>query len=422
MRIRLLPIILLSCTGMLSTESRAKMPFDPAEHAVFETTRQDGRYVSSRAIVHNLMDGRKPRLRYSSGMDSLQFAAWQDEVSRAMERLMRHPYMTDTDIKSPTLTARYSRDGYTVERWEAYPLSGAVVPYLVLVPDGVDADNPVPAILCIPGFGQTKELLCGESSIDLDSSVVDPGRNSMAYHYVKEGYIAVAVDNPGCGEPCDLENMAGSGRADYVTLSRALLELGWSYLGYTSYVDRHILEWMKTQPSMRADRLVVSGFSLGTEPLMALGAMDRDIYAFVYNDFLCTTRERALVMTMPDNNGMRPWPNDISHLIPEFLCEFDFPDIVASLAPRPLICTEGGLDRDFDLVRSAYSMAGEADAFTAYHYTKFADKADREPVDSMPAGIDRSTFFRLANVDPPNHYFKAEHVLPWLRALFKDDK
>ncbi len=386
--------------------------FAPGEHSQFTTDRADGRYTSSRAIAHRLMLNHEPELRYRPGMNSEEFALWRDSLSQAMAGLMKHP-ATGNMPEAKRLDVS-QRDGYRLERWEAYPLDEAVVPFLVLVPDGVDAGNPAPAILCIPGFGQTKELLAGETG-----NPDGQRSNAMARFYAKEGYVAVAVDNPSCGESGDLERMAGSGW-DYVTTSRALLELDWSYLGYTSFIDKVILDWMKTRPEMRRDRLIVSGFSLGTEPLMALGATDPSIYAFVYNDFLCTTRERALVMTLPDQHGHRPWPNDISHLIPGFLTKFDFPDIVASLAPRPVICTEGGMDRDFALVADAFATAGDSTAFEYHHYPKYADPANRQYLDEMPEGIDRATFFRLANVDPPSHYFKAELVLPWLKKLLTE--
>lgn len=384
--------------------------FNPAEHSQFDTDREDGRYVGTRAIAHSLMVNHVPELHYQSGMDAEQFARWKESMSKAMDELMAHPEVTGQP--EPKLIGTEQRDGYRLERWEAYPLPEAVTPFLVLIPDGVDAENPAPAMLCIPGSGQTKELLAGEvGNPDAERS------NAMARIYAREGYVAVAVDNPACGEPGDLERSAERGGWDYVNASRPLLELGWSYLGYASYVDKVILNWMKTRPEMRTDRLVVSGFSLGTEPLMALGAMDSSIYAFVYNDFLCTTRERALVMTLPDEYGRRPWPNDISHLIPGFLTKFDFPDIVASLAPRPVICTEGGMDRDFVMVADAFATAGNPDGFEYHHYPKYANPEDRVDIDEMPAGIDRDTFFRLANVDPPSHYFKAHLVLPWLRRI-----
>ncbi len=401
------------CTMSAQTD---KPPFNPDEHTTFTTDRADGRYVSSRAIAHKMMQNRPPRLHYDANMDSAQMVLWQQDVAQTMARLMKHPEGAVAPAKK---LGQWQRDGYRLERWESYPLEDAAVPYIVLVPDGVDADNPAPGILCIPGYGQTKELLAGETAIDPDKSEVKETKAAMGRLYAKEGYVAVIVDNPAFGESDDLERLSGKWAGDYVTFARALLELDWNYLGYTSYVDQVILDWMKSQPEIRRDRLVVSGFSLGTEPLMAIGVMDPEIYAFVYNDFLCTTRERALVMTKPDQKGNRPWPNDIAHLIPGFLVEFDFPDLVAALAPRPVICTEGGMDRDFNMVHSAFANAGVPQAFESHHYAKYSDEADRVPLDTMPEGIDRDTFFRLANVDPPNHYFKAEFILPWLKEVLK---
>ena len=185
----------------------------------------------------------------------------------------------------------------------------------------------------------------------------------MALHYVREGLVAVTVDNPSCGE------LADDGYFDYLASSRFLLEMGWSYLGLSSWQDRVILEWMKGSPSVRPDRIIVSGFSLGTEPMMALGLLDPSIYAFVYNDFLCRTRERILVMNKPSESGERPFPNTDEHLIPGFLASFDFPDIVAALAPRPVICTEG--------VYAPTALAAVTDALWLRCVTKTGPKEAR---------------------------------------------
>ena len=88
----------------------------------------------------------------------------------------------------------------------------------------------------------------------------------MALNMVKEGYVAVAVDNAAAGEASDLECYDKGWNYDYDVVSRFLLELGWSWLGYTSYLDMQVLNWMKAQSYIRKDRIVISGFSLGTEP------------------------------------------------------------------------------------------------------------------------------------------------------------
>lgn len=371
---------------------------------------------STRSAVVNLMKEAKPFLDLDTTMTAQQFAKWQSQMSSEMARLMRHPAATDAPAVKVT---EAQRDGYRIEKWLSFPLPQTTVPFYVLIPDGVTAQNPAPAVLCIPGFGQTKELVAGEraGNYTLEGEPDSVLRKAaMAVHFVKEGLVAIAVDNPSFGELSD------NGVSDYLVTSRFLLELGWSYLGLASWQDKVILDWMKTQPEINKDRIIVCGFSLGTEPLMALGLMDDSIYAFVYNDFLCRTRERALVMNKPDAQGRRGFPNSDEHLIPEFLTVFDFPDIVAALAPRPVICTEGGMDRDFKIIAKAYDIAGAPENFEYHHYAKYADPANRQYLDSLPEGLDRNEFFRLANVDSPNHYFKLEWILPWVRTLLNNDK
>ena len=308
--------------------------------------------------------------------------------------------------------AETRHDGYRVEKWEAYPLETAVVSFLVLIPDSVTEESPGAAVLCIPGFGGTKEYLSGVRSGDfaLEQPPVDnPSTNAMAREYAKAGLVAVAVDNVSFGEQADC------GRADYLTSSRLLLEAGWSYLGFNSFQQRLALEWLKKQPYVDPERIGVSGFSLGTEPMMALAMLDGDIKAFVYNDFLCRTRERIMVLTALDSEGRRPFPNSIEHLIPGFLLEFDFPDIVAAMAPRPVLLTEGGLDRDFRLVGEAYELSGGKGNAECHHYPKYADASDRSELEELPEGLNLNEFFRLVNCDSPSHGFKAALAVPWLK-------
>lgn len=352
--------------------------------------------TSTRQTAENIMRANPPRLHFNAAtMPADSFPKWQAEMSAAMARLMKHP---EAQVAAPVLESSQKMDGYTLERWLSYPLEGSVVPFIVMIPDSLSGLSA----LCIPGFGQTKERLASEGG--------------QGWELMKRGVIAVVVDNPSCGELND------GGVNDYVVSSRFLLEMGWSWLGLASWQDKVVLDWMKTDPRINPDNIIVSGFSLGTEPLMVLGLLDPTIKAFVYNDFLCRTRERALTMNKRDANGFRGFPNNIEHLIPGFLAEFDFPDIVAALAPRPVICTEGGMDRDFRIVGEAFALAGAPEAFEAYHYPKYSDPASRVQLEEMPNGVDRDEFFRLANVDPPSHGYKINLVDRWLKQFSSQDK
>ncbi|ADV44728.1 alpha/beta hydrolase family protein [Bacteroides helcogenes] len=384
----------------------AQNDFQPDRYRVVTTDRSDGRFISTYGIVHQMLKDMKPKYAFNPAFTQNDFLGWQKDVSLAMAEIMCHPQSE----KPCTFicVGHEQKDGYKEEKWEFYPLPSCVSTFYVLIPDNVRQSSP--AVLCIPGSGMTKEHLIGRiSSQNM--------RAAMALNVAKQGYIAVAVDNAAAGEAADLEHLSQVGY-DYDTPSRILLELGWSYLGYTSYLDKQVLDWMKRQSMIRKDRIVVSGFSLGTEPLMVLGALDPDIYGFVYNDFLCQTQERAIVMTAPDENGRRPFPNSIRHLIPNFWRYFNFPDIVASLAPRPLILTEGGLDRDLDLVRRAYEISEHPENVEIHHYAKFQMEEARNKMDKLPEGMDRNSYYISVNVDGVNHYFKNEYVLPWLERLF----
>ena len=340
--------------------------------------REDGRFSSSRGAVQYMLK-QKPAFTFNPAFTATEFKKWQLGLCSTMKELIRFPEVKDQP--APVRIKMVQRDGYRVEKWESYPLPGSVVPYLVLIPNGIDTtQDKVPSVLCIPGFGGSKEELAGETEGDygLTSLPVKPVRkNAMALRYVKKGLVAVAVDNPSCGELSD------NGYFDYLNTSRILLEVGWSYLGLTAWQDWNILNWMKAQSYIDKERVIISGFSLGTEPLMVLGVLDPSIYAF------------------------------------GFLTQFDFPDLVAALAPRPVICTEGGLDRDFELIKEAYRIVGKPDNFTFYHYKKFANPKDRQQIDRVPEGIDLDTFFQVVNVDPKNHYFKVELVLPWIDKVLK---
>lgn len=404
-------IITCACSIAMAQE------FNSATHCVLQSDRSDGKLLSTRAIVQNLLEQTPVALAFKESFTTEEFGEWQLKLRDKVKDLMKHPTIRGLPAAQKVSVAQ--REGYSIEKWEGYPLPNTVMTWFVLIPHS--AMQQTPAVLCIPGSGQTKEALAGEDPVvPKFKQQVMPHKNNMAIHFVKEGLIAVVVDNPCTGEACDLEKIAPA-YYDYETSARVLLEMGWSYLGYTSYLDLYVLNWMKNFKPIRKERIIVSGFSLGTEPLMVLGNLDPSIYAFVYNDFLCRTKERAIVLTCPDSKGYRRYPNSIRHLIPGFLNNFDFPDLVAALAPRPILFTEGGLDRDFNLIQQAYVLSGQQNHFTFYHYEKYGEPSKRSNLMSIPKGQTIESYLDLVNVDPDQHYFKAEIVIPWIKKLLAEE-
>ena len=208
--------------------------YQPEKHAVVKSDRGDGRLLSTYAIVHEMLKDTHPQYAYRSGMSAQEFTQWQDGVRAAMVEIMKFP-----EIKrqpSPVCVKTEKKEGYILEKWEFYPFPKSVSTFLVLKPEHLK--GAVPGVLCIPGSGRTKEGLAGEPGIcDKLTEDYNNPKVSMALNMVKEGYVAVAVDNAAAGEASDLECYDKGWNYDYDVVSRFLLELGWSWLGYTSYLD-----------------------------------------------------------------------------------------------------------------------------------------------------------------------------------------
>ena len=385
---------------------------NPNEHKLIRSSRPDGKYVSSRGFMQYLLRNTIPTNTFNPNFSKKEMEFWKKKMQNSMKELMKHP-----DIKyleEPNKISVTQRNGYRVEKWEAYPFPQCVVPYLVLIPDSLNTEQKVPAVLCFPGTGQSKEYAADEPELEEKFGPKEhKDRYIMAIPFVKKGLIAVIVDNPGAAETSDLEKYAQAPYYNYDHIARILLELNWSYLGYSSYCSMQILNWMKRQKQIDNKKIILCGFSLGTEPMMVLGLMDPTIYAFVFNDFLCRTLERWVVLTEPKKNGQRVLPNELLHLIPGFLTKFDFPDIVAAFAPRPVICPEGGLDRDLNLVKKAYKIMGASQNLEIHHYKKF-ENVKRADLQKLPEGLNRADYFKLTNVDPLMHDMKMHYIIPWL--------
>ncbi|MDE5921251.1 MAG: alpha/beta hydrolase family protein, partial [Paramuribaculum sp.] len=76
-------------------------------------------YNSTRSAVERIMKRAVPRLQYDASMPADSLGAWREAMSEAMSRLMRHP---DAPAAAPRKMAEARRDGYVIERWEAFPL------------------------------------------------------------------------------------------------------------------------------------------------------------------------------------------------------------------------------------------------------------------------------------------------------------
>ena len=115
--------------------------FEPEKHKLIQTDREDGRYVSSRGFVHAFLKNMTPEYAFDENFTKEEMLVWQTKMQDSMKELMKHPALQNLPV--PQMVDEVQRDGYRVQKWEAYPLPECVVPYLVLIPDTIAANEKV---------------------------------------------------------------------------------------------------------------------------------------------------------------------------------------------------------------------------------------------------------------------------------------
>lgn len=236
-----------------------------------------------------------------------------------------------------------------------------------LVTRFVESPKADKVVVAIGGSGQT-----------LDSIWRTQGEFFAAH-----GYAVLLVENP----PDDI--------------ARICLERGTSWLAYgTAALLPRIRELRLRFPN----GILWSGFSLGTELMMSTANLDNAPGdKFIYNDFLCRSKERLLVMDQE--------PNGLRNITPGYFVCRDFPERMLALSDHPILFTEGGLDRDFAIVKSIFPQN-----ITVYHQPRYAN-VERFLDENLPRHLSLMEYFTLCNVDPTNHYYKQDLVDAWLDKL-----
>lgn len=377
----------------------------PGEAQTYASGREDGRFIQTAAFVHKSMQLLQPKLAFPPDMTREAFPTWQKAVREKLLELMCFPEVGGQP--EPRRVWSQPRQGYRLERWEAYPEPFSVVPYLVLVPDGAGPDSPAPAVMCFPGSTGSKEALSGEPELS-GSPAPDKTKwddNRMAYHFARRGMVAAAFDNPATNE-------LASPLLPREALTLCQIWMGRCYEAISVFQKACVLRWLAAQPYVDAKRLAASGHSLGAKPADILGVLYPGLVkAVVHNDFVCHWRERAVAMNLYHPGGHQ--------VVPGMLPWFDYTDLEAALAPRPLLFTEGGRPNQIAKIRRAYALTGAADAVRVYHYEKYEDPASRTLDDAeLPVGISNEQYFAYAYVDAARHRFRPHRAVPWLAEVF----
>jgi predicted dienelactone hydrolase len=213
-----------------------------------------------------------------------------------------------------------------------------------------EAKGKLPAVLCLH---QTTSIGKGEPA-GLD------GKENLRYavHLAERGYVTLAPDYPSFGEyPYDFA------RSGYQSGS---MKAVWNNI--------RAIDLLESLPEVDSKRIGCMGHSLGGHNAMFTAAFDTRIQAIVSNCGFTS-------FTKYDGGNLKGWTSDrympriasVFELKPEKM-PFDFPEIVATFAPRAFLASAPLHDDNFEVggvrdclaaARPVYELLGAKDKLSA---------------------------------------------------------
>jgi dienelactone hydrolase len=264
------------------------------------------------------------------------------------------------DVKTLSVDDRGS---YTVEKFSFDNGAGATVPGYLLRPKNVS--GKAPAILFCHRHGGHYDL--GKEELFETNHLPEVVGPALA----SRGYVVLCIDAYCFGERNGRGPDGAKERGTEGEWSAAKFQLwaGRSLWGMIVRDDLMALDYLASRPEVDAERIGVTGMSMGATRSWWLMALDDRIKTGV--PVCCLTRGRNLI-----DNGLLS-AHGIYYFVPGILTHFDAEAIVALIAPRPVFFQDGDEDPNAPVdgvraiqaaVRPAYDLFGQATNFQSVIY------------------------------------------------------
>ena len=304
----------------------------------------------------NLTKAMKPKLTFD---DSLDFNKWKDNVKRKLIELLGMEAIKENNCPlTITIVEEKQKDGYKQIRFEFESEIGAVVPCYLLIPNTGKEKYPVAIVLQghnEKGFhSSVGDALCHET-LDYDT-----GRGTFAIQAVKQGYIALAIEQRGMGERRAMNRFdrrvstnPASGNCYYEAMTA--LMFGRTLIGERCFDISKAIDAISYFPECDTDKIIITGNSGGGTASYYAACLDERIKVCAPSCAFCPYPESILKFYHCSCN-----------YIPQAFKWFDMQDLACLIAPRKLAIIAGkydtaflidGVKRGFETVKKIYEKA-----------------------------------------------------------------
>ncbi|MBM3860232.1 MAG: hypothetical protein FJ395_11350 [Verrucomicrobia bacterium] len=278
-------------------------------------------------------------------------------VTRAtLLRCLGGPWPEPCSLR-PKLRKIIQKDGYRIESvtYEVEP--GDRVPAFVLIPNGVDAKHPAPAVAV--WHQHNAEWHIGKAG---PAGLAGSTEHHTGVALAKEGYVVICPDALCFGER-QSQHLKGG---DYERFEFLRYVVAGKSMAWKNILDmRRAIDYLVSRPEVNPDRIGCYGHSMGSTFTWLVGPWEPRLKCLVGN--CCLPTYASIHRT------------HILHCFPNFIPGWgqfgDTPDIAALIAPRPLHLNFGEKDEGSPIkevraaiktIATAYRKAGAAKNFTCF--------------------------------------------------------
>jgi cephalosporin-C deacetylase-like acetyl esterase len=283
----------------------------------------------------------------------------RDEFVREKLRLMVHGLPAPTPLL-PVVVAAHQRDGYRVENVMFQSRPNFWVTGNLYLPGGIR--SPAPGIISPCGHYAWARM--------------DPEYQFAYMNLVDAGFVVFAYDPIGQGERRQYWNpqtneteVSASPVYEHSMPGQVLLLMGEDLTHYRIWDGMRAIDYLMTRPEVDKNRIGCAGHSGGATMTVFISALDKRVRCAAVNEAGGGHRW-PIRLTPGDHVG----PSDVEqNVFPAAIYGVDSYDMIAAIAPRPLLWTIENYSPSFlrtaAQVKACYGKLGASGAFATEEAT-----------------------------------------------------
>lgn len=289
------------------------------------------------------------------------YSKWKKEIKEkfieltGLDDIALNACEPELDIESDEM-----KDGYREIKFTFYSEVGSVVPCYLLIPDLKKEKYPV--VITLQGHTPGYHVSMNIQKFEEDKKYLP--HNACAIQAVKEGYVALAIEQRGRGirsaentpfRRVYLDKMVN--RCYYEAITGILM--GRTLLGERCWDVSRAIDVLSNFPECDLDKIAITGNSGGGTASYYATCYDERIKICIPSSSFCPFKESIFRFYHCSCN-----------YIPHAYKYFDMQDVSCLIAPRPLTIVAGQLDpsfliegvhRGYETVKGVYEKAGAKD-------------------------------------------------------------